>query len=326
MEPIVRSDGGAVPRPDDVDRGAEAERRFRAVVVDDEPAARDAVTTFLAELPAVEVVGEASEGGSAIALVRKTRPDLLFLDIRMPDRDGFAVLEALGDDVPPGVVLVTAHGEYAQRAFDVHAVDYVTKPFGRPRFMAAVERALHRLAAEEALDMSRTLRSLVESLRLDGEGIDSWAGVVTTPRPGPRSDPADPRASGPSGPSAGPSASSTDASPAPTRIGVRLGSRTTLVEVDDIDWIEADGDLVRLHAGERVHLLESRMRDLETALGPAGFLRIHRSSIVNLGRVDVLHRDPDGGGSVGLATGVRLRVARSRWETLVEALGLRGDV
>ena len=274
-------------------------RHFRAVVVDDEPASRAAVTTFLAEVSAIEVAGEAADGGEAIELVERTRPDLLFLDIQMPDRDGFAVLEALGEAVPRGVVLVTAHGEYAQRAFDVHAVDYVMKPFGRPRFMAAVERALRRLAAEEALDMSRTLRSLVESLRLDAESRETGGSGAALLDPTPNSGTPRPPA--------------------------RLGTRTTLVDVGDIDWIEADGDLVRLHVGERVHLLQARMHELESMLGTARFLRIHRSTIVNLERVEVLHRDPDGGGSVALRTGVQLRVARGRWQELEESLGLDGE-
>ena len=109
----------------------------RAVVVDDEPMAREAVTTFLAEHPGVEIVGEATNGREAVELVRRLRPDLLFLDVQMPDQDGFGVLETLGADVPRGVVFVTAHDEHAVRAFDVHALDYVLKPFGRPRFRAA---------------------------------------------------------------------------------------------------------------------------------------------------------------------------------------------
>ena len=110
----------------------------RAVVVDDEPTAREVVMTLLAEHPMVEVVGQATNGKEAVQLVRQLRPDLLFLDIQMPDQDGFGVLDALGDDVPRGIVFVTAHDEHAIRAFDVHALDYVLKPFGRPRFRAAV--------------------------------------------------------------------------------------------------------------------------------------------------------------------------------------------
>lgn len=263
--------------------------RFRAVVVDDEPASREAVRTLLATIAAVELVGEASNGSEAVALVRRTRPDLLFLDVHMPDTDGFGVLEALGDDIPGAVVLVTAHGEYAQRAFEVHALDYVMKPFGRPRFVAAVERALQRLEADEALGMKETLRSLLQSLDADR---------------------------------AGDAASATPTVTAARRIGVRTGNRTVLVDVDDIDWIEADGELVRLHVGDRIHLLRGPLRDLEAMLGEGRFVRVHRSAIVNLGRVEVLHRERDGSGSVALRTGVRLRVARGRWEELLEALQL----
>lgn len=267
----------------------------RAVVVDDEPAAREAIRTFLATLPPVQVVGEAGNAGDAIDVVRAERPDLLFLDVQMPDNDGFWVLDALGDDVPAGVVLVTAHDEYAQRAFEVHAVDYVMKPFGRPRFVEAVARALRRLEAEEALGMRETLRSLVQSVRRGGDGP---ASLLRPPSDGLQGA-------------------------MPARLGVRVGSRTTLVELADIDWVEADRDLVRVHVGGRVHLVAGRMRDFEDALDPSRFLRVHRSAIVNLERVGVLDREKDGGGSVVLSSGVRLRVARGRWEALEKALGLR---
>jgi two-component system LytT family response regulator len=266
---------------------------YRAVIVDDEPAAREAVRTLLEGVPSVEVVGEAATARQAVETVRAQAPDLLFLDVQMPDRDGFSVLAELGADVPPGVVLVTAHDEYAHRAFEVHAVDYVMTPFGRPRFLEAAERALRRLVAEPALSVRETLRSLVRSVR---GAPDAAAAVLET-----------------AGTAAGPSA----------RIGVRVGSRTTLVELTDIDWVEADRDLVRVHVGERVHLVSGRMRDFEAVLDPTRFLRVHRSAIVNLDRVVVLDRDRDGGGSVVLASGLQLRVARGRWDELEQALGLR---
>ena len=263
----------------------------RAVIADDEPEGRDAVRTLLADVQGVEVVGEAADGAAAVKVVRETRPDLLFLDIRMPDLDGFAVLDRLGDDIPRGVIFVTAHSEHAHRAFEVHALDYLTKPFGRPRFLAAVRRALRRLEAEEALGMRETLHSLVQGLELDRAGARADAEALV-----------------PGG--------------VPARIGVKSGSRTTLVAVGDIDWAEADGDLVRLHAGEKIHLVTSRMRELEALLPAGRFFRIHRSIIVNLGRVRVLHRDREGGGAVALESGVQLRVARGRWEELESALGL----
>ncbi len=268
---------------------------IRAVIVDDEPAARDVVVTLLAEHPQIEVVGQAGNGRSAMEVVRRTRPDLLFLDIQMPDDDGFGVLEALGAEVPRGVVFVTAHDEHAIRAFDVHALDYLLKPFGRPRFAAAVTRALERLDALDALTLQRTLASM-----------------------------ADDRRAGSSRPLEAPPAASGATEPGSIRrLGVRTGSKVTLVEVDDIDWIEALGDYARIHVGKGTHLIGQSMQALEEGLDGAGFLRIHRSSIVRVARIRELHRESDGGGTIVLADGIRLRVARGRWEALQAALGLR---
>jgi two-component system LytT family response regulator len=268
----------------------------RALVVDDEPAAREVVTTLLAEHPTVEVIGEATNGSEAVELVRRLRPDLLFLDIQMPDQDGFRVLETLGDDVPRGVVFVTAHDEHATRAFEVHALDYVMKPFGRPRFRAAVRRALERLSALDALTLQRTLASIAE----DRRAIGRPAGELSIAH-------ADHR----------------DASASrqpPRRLGVRVGAKIIVVDVDAIDWIEAEGDYARIHAGRNAHLVTQRMHVLEHMFENGDFIRVHRSLIVNLTRIRELHRDADGGGTIILADGVRLRVARGRWEALQEAL------
>jgi two-component system LytT family response regulator len=261
--------------------------------VDDEPAAREVITSFLAREPRIEVVGEAANGDEAVELVRRLSPDLLFLDVQMPDLDGFGVLAALGDDVPPGLVFVTAHDEHALRAFEVHAVDYLLKPFGRPRFVTAVEKALRSLEAKAALETRRTLASLVDGQRARA----SEPGTFVSP------DTAVPAG-------------------APARIGVRRGARTILLDVADVDWVEAAGDYVRLHAGPEAYLISSRMHELEDRLAASPFLRIHRSAIVNLEKVAELRREPDGGGVVLLGDGVRLRVARTRWEDLERALGL----
>jgi len=268
---------------------AEGRRRYRAVVADDEPVAREAVVTLLAEQPALELVGEAGSGDEAVAVVRRAKPDLLFLDVQMPGGDGFAVLQRLGDEVPPGVVFVTAFDEHALRAFEVHALDYVVKPFGRPRFAAAVARAVARLEAEEALSLKRTLERLVAGRLEDTEPPGELARA------------------GPSG---------------PDRLAVRHGSRTVLVPVEEVDWIEADGDYARIHAGSRSHLVSARLQGLEAMLEARGFLRIHRSLLVRVARVAELHREDDGGGSVVLQDGVRLRVARGRWEALERALDI----
>jgi two-component system LytT family response regulator len=265
---------------------------IRAVVVDDEPAAREAIVTLLAGEPDVEVVGQAGHGEEAVARIRALRPDLVFLDVQMPDRDGFQVLEALGPDVPRGLVFVTAHDEHAIRAFEVHALDYVMKPFGRPRFHAAVRRAVERLRAHRALALQHTLERMAETARGEARAV----GALAAPDP--------------------------DARGRPTRLGVRTGARVVMVEIDDIDWIEACGDYLRVYAGVGRYLIGGSMQRLERLLDPRAFGRIHRSLIVNLKRVRELHRDADGGGAIVTKDGVRLRVARGRWEALEAALGI----
>jgi two-component system LytT family response regulator len=237
----------------------------------------------------VEVVGEASTGDEAVAAVRRLRPDLLFLDIQMPGGDGFRVLESLGSDAPRGVVFVTAFDEHAVRAFELHALDYVVKPFGKPRFDAAVARAVRRLAAEDALSLRGTLEALVAA----SKATSAEVGTLSEPAP---------------------------SAPRPDRLAVRIGARVVLVPVADVEWIESDGDYARIHASGKAHLVSTRMHALEALLDPRRFLRIHRSIIVSLSFVSELHRDDDGGGAALLKTGVRLRVSRARWDDLERAL------
>lgn len=241
--------------------------RIRAVIVDDEPSAREAVAMLLLGEPQVEIVGVAGNAADAVALVRETRPDLLFLDIQMPDADGFAVLDALGPDVPRGVVFVTAHDEHAIRAFEVHALDYLLKPFGRPRFHTALSRAIERLRTLDGHTLRRTLAAI-------------------------------------------------------RRIAVRTGSKVVLVDVDQVQWIEAAGDYARVHTADQSHIIDERMHVLEQQLGTHDFIRVHRSAIVRLTSIAELHRESDGGGTLVLGSGVRLRVARGRWEALSIALGI----
>jgi len=267
-------------------------RPYSAVIVDDEPAARDAIRTLLADHAGVRVAGVAGNGRQAVEVIRALRPDLLFLDVQMPDLDGFGVLESLGDAVPPGLVFVTAHDAHALRAFDVHALDYVLKPFGRPRFHAAVERAIQRLDTDEAASVHRTLAAVMQGRNAT---LASLLAVVLGEEAQKRSP----------------------------RLAVRHAGRTVLIDVADIQWIEAGRDYARLHTAERAWLISERMNVLEERLDPATFVRIHRSTIVNLERVRELDRAEDGGGEVLLESGVRLRVARNRWSDLERAIGSR---
>ncbi len=258
--------------------------RWSAVIADDEPAARDVVAGFLVAYPSIEVVAEARNGREAIETIRQVRPDLLFLDVQMPDLDGFGVLEALGESAPRGIIFVTAHDEHALRAFDVHALDYVLKPFGRGRFDRAVAQAVRRLDAEDAATLQRTLAAMID------------------------------------GRHAAPATLAAGDAQRPARIAVRNGSRTTFVDLDDVEWIEADRDYVRLHTAARAYLLAERMHAMEARLNAREFHRIHRSSLINLRRVRELRKCDDGGGIVVLDSGVRLRVARGRRAELESAL------
>src|SRR4051812_20458293 len=213
-----------------------AREPLRVLVVDDEPDARDVVRTLLGAHAQLRVVGEATNGREAVDLIRRERPDVVFLDVQMPDLDGFGVIEALGDDVPRGVVFVTAHDEHAVRAFDLHALDYVLKPFGRPRFDAAVARAVERLSAMEALSLQRTLASMASDRRARHDDPGELALGDAVHQPPLR------------------------------RIGVRTGTKIILVDVETIDWVEASGDYARIHVGKTSHLVLQRMNALEEAL------------------------------------------------------------
>jgi len=169
----------------------------------------------------------------------------------------------------------------------------VLKPFGKPRFGAAVSRALERLSALDALTLQRTLASMADDRRAGAEPAGELA-LGETPKDESRAP--------------------------PRRLGVRTGTKTVLVDVEAIDWVEALGDYARIHAGKGTHLVSQRMHALERLLEAGDFIRIHRSLIVNLKRVRELHREADGSGFIVLHDGVRLRVARGRWELLQGAL------
>ena len=238
---------------------------IRVLIVDDEPLARRSVELVLAADPELVVIGSCT-GSAAVAAVRELRPDLLVLDVQMPEVDGFDVVAAIGPDAVPGIVFVTAYDHYAVRAFDVHAVDYVLKPFDDRRLLAAIARAKERIAAA-ALRPDRLIELLA-----DRERSRTYV----------------------------------------RRFFVRTGERTLIVDVDDVDFIEAADDYVELRVGPAVHLVRERLADLEQRLDPARFVRIHRSAIVNLSRVREIQSLVRGDALVVLEGGAALRCSRSR--------------
>jgi two-component system, LytTR family, response regulator len=243
-------------------------RRIRTLVVDDQPVARERIVSLLAVESDVEVVGECATGGEAVRAIRTLAPDLVFLDMQMPELDGLAVVDAIGSERMPYTIFVTAYDDYAVRAFDAQAIDYLLKPFARPRFARAVERARQRLQSRERAALTGELLQAVESMR----GRQ--------------------RSSSP-------------------RLVVKSGGRVLFVDLDQIDWVEAEGNYARLHVGADVHLVRETMTDLLVRLGDEGFARVHRSAIVNVSRVAELRTAPGGDYDVVLTTGAHVPLSRS---------------
>jgi two-component system LytT family response regulator len=239
--------------------------RFRAIIVDDEPLPRERIATLLEGHPEVEIVAECGDGSEAVRVIADTKPDLLFLDIQMPELDGFEVLEALEGDRLPAVIFVTAFDEYAVRAFEVSAIDYLLKPIDPARFEQALGRALQRLTMPP--DASGELQSFLARWR-------AQRGFAA-------------------------------------RFVVRSGGKVTFVRPQEVDWIDAAGNYVRLHAGGRQHLVRETMKSIESRLDPEVFVRVHRSAIVNIDRVVSLEPYFHGEYVVVMRDGSKLTSSRS---------------
>lgn len=255
--------------------------RLRAIIADDEPAARRGVRLLLERDPDVEVVGEAGDAPEAVALILRERPELAFLDVQMPGGDGFSVLQAVGPTTAPAVVFVTAYDEHALRAFEVNAVDYLLKPFDDERFRAALTRAKGEVRQRQTETMNARLTQLLNYLE--------------TNRSAP--DPA-----------------------AHERILVKSAGEIFFLKADEIDWIEAEGDYMKFHVGARTHLMRETMARLEARLDPAHFIRIHRSTIVNVERLRKLTPSFAGEYVVVLQDGTKLKLSRGYHERIARLL------
>lgn len=261
------------------------DKKFRAVIVDDEELARQVLREFLTAHPDIEIAAECANGFEAVKSVAELKPDLVFLDVQMPKLDGFEVLELIGTGTGTGaaVVFVTAHDNYAIRAFEVHAVDYLLKPFGCDRFEAALTRAKQRLI---------------------GGASTSPSPLAAQPAPSPSELAA----------AARPPAQYLD------RIPVRDGTRVFIIPIAKLDYAEAQDDYIALCSEGKKHLKQQTISSLESALDPSRFLRIHRSYIVNLERVARI--EPYGKDShvAVLHQGTQLPVSRAGYARLREFL------
>lgn len=274
-------------------------KSIRAVVADDEPIARRGLLRLLTKSPNVIVVGEAGDGATAIRLIREEKPDVAFLDVQMPGGTGLEVARALTAGERPAIVFVTAFDKFAIDAFDLHAVDYLLKPFDEERFTLALTRVRERLSAQSSREATTKNNHSVN------ERLDAVLAALGVSAPQP-------------------SASSLS----DETFVVRDGERLIFVPLAELDWCEAADNYVRLHTKGKKHLIRETMRHIEERLTGAGsssskFARIHRSIIVNLARVREIK--PAGGGeySVILADGTRLVLSRGYRDRVLARLGFR---
>jgi two-component system LytT family response regulator len=250
---------------------------IRVLVVDDEPLAREKIRGMAADDAELRVVGECSNGAEAIEAIQTLRPDLILLDVQMPEVGGFAVLEALKDEGLPPVIFITAYDHYAVRAFEFHALDYLLKPFDRERFRAAIDRAKRQIRRENGGALDARIIALLEQMREQPRYTE--------------------------------------------RLVVKTGGRVFFLNADEIDWVEAEGNYVSIHAGKKSYLLRETISGLESQLDPRHFVRIHRSAIVNINRIKELQPWSHGEYHVILHDGTQLTLSRSYRDNLQSALG-----
>lgn len=249
---------------------------IRVLVVDDEAPARDALRLALAEIDGLTIVGECANAAEAVNALGRLDPDLVLLDVQMPDADGFDVIEAVGAETMPPVVFVTAYDQHALRAFRVHAVDYVLKPFSDERLREAVERACRWITVDD--DWRETVRSLVADLN---------SGALARPA---------------------------------KRVMVREDDRIRFVPTERIDWVEASGSYMLLHVGQQVFRLRTTLKGLLARLDESQFVRIHRSTIVNLDRIAEVQPWFGGDYVVILDDGEKLKVSRTYRDDLLRPI------
>ena len=264
---------------------------LRALIVDDEELARRGLLRRLETLPNVEVIGQASNGFEAVEMIGELNPDVVFLDIQMPGMNGFDVIAKLQSDTLPLIVFTTAYDEYAVDAFKVHAIDYLLKPVEVDRLTDAVSRAVERLRYENSdtskqalldLMLSATTKSAKEISSTETSGVkeSSW----------------------------------------PEKLAIKDGSDITLIRVADIEWVDAAGDYMCVHAHGNTHIMRITMRQLSEKLNPEVFLRVHRSTLVNANLISGAQALTNGEYTLSLTNGTKLKVSRSYRDVIKQFL------
>jgi two-component system LytT family response regulator len=250
---------------------------IRTLVVDDESLARERLCDMLSADPQIAIIAKCSNGQEAIDAIQLHSPDLVFLDVEMPGIDGFGVIEALPTERIPTIIFVTAYDQYAVRAFEVYALDYLLKPFDQERFEKALERAKMHISTERSEALSQRILSALEEIKTRPIHLE--------------------------------------------RLVIKMNGHVFFIKAEEIDWLEAEGNYVRLHAGKESYLLRDTISALESQLDPKKFIRVHRSAIVNIDRITELQPWFHGEYRIILTEGVQLTLSRTYREKLHELLG-----
>jgi len=253
--------------------------KLSALIADDEPLARERLRLLLADDKEIEISGECRNGREVVAALRQAHHDVLFLDIEMPGSSGFEVVDQVGASHMPVTVFVTAHNHYALKAFEAHALDYLTKPVEPARLKATLERVRERVASQAALMTQEQLKTVLAAL---GAGVGELKEY-------------------------------------PKRLVVPNASKDSFVNVDDIEWIEAADYYSCIHAGQKNLMLREPIKQLAETLDPGKFVRIHRSAIVNIDQVNEILREGRSEGWVLLKNGRRLKMSKAGWHALLDA-------
>jgi two-component system LytT family response regulator len=260
---------------------------IRALIADDEPLARRGIRQLLEAHPDVIVAGECRNGRETLRSLHTLQPDLIFLDVQMPQLDGFGVLRAFGAERMPAVVFVTAYDEFAVRAFEAHALDYLVKPVSEARFAEALRHVRERLRSDKALELARKLEALLATHAQRDEGPESSASRPARPV---------------------------------RRLVVPTATAELVLDTSEIDWIQAEDYYAAIYALGKRHLIRESLASLEQRLDPTCFVRVHRSAIVSLDRVRELRSTGLGEWIVVLRDGTRVPVSRRRRERVAEMI------
>lgn len=259
-------------------------KTLKTLIVDDESLARRGLAHRLRKIADIEIVGEAQNGREALRLIRELKPDLVFLDIQMPGIGGFEVVQQLDAETMPVILFLTAYDEYAVQAFEVNALDYILKPIDEERLLQVLDKVRTNLEQKRAVEHKRLLLKLVSDI--SGEQISSFGEIENKN-------------------------AEELVKNEPARLAIRDGGRTTWVDQQDIEWIDAAGDYMCVHSKGVTHIMRQTMKELENQLDERILQRIHRSTIVNIKQVREMESHINGEYFLTLKTGHRVKLSRT---------------